>query len=122
MRCCFVLNPKNSTPCTIFRHGRVTLRAMTTPTELEAAQAMLDAYLEAEKQILAGKEVRLGGPGVDRWLRLEDLDLVRDGRKEWDAKVRALKNQAQAAANPELAALSTFGGTRYGLSNFSANR
>lgn len=95
---------------------------MTTPTELEAAQAMLDAYLEAEKQILAGKEVRLGGPGVDRWLRLEDLDLVRDGRKEWESKVRSLKQQAQAAANPELAALTTFGGTRYGLSNFSTNR
>jgi hypothetical protein len=93
---------------------------MTTP--LEDAQAMLAAYIEAEKQILLGKEVRLGGPGVDRWLRLEDLNLVRDGRKEWEAKVRSLQRQEQEQANPQTAALQSFGGTRYALSNFSVPR
>lgn len=94
----------------------------TPPTELEAAEAMAAAYLEAEKQILLGKEVRLGGPGVDRWLRLEDLDLVRAGRKEWRDKVKALKAQSAATADPAMEALKTFGGVRYGLSNFSVNR
>jgi hypothetical protein len=91
-------------------------------TELESAQGMVTAYLEAERQILAGKEVRLGGPGVDRWLRLEDLDLVRAGRKEWQDKVKSLQAQAAAAADPATQALKTFGGVRYGLSNFSVNR
>jgi len=90
---------------------------MTTP--LEDAQAMLDAYIAAEKNILAGKEVRLGGPGIDRWLRLEDLQEVIKGRKEWEARVRALTNQALP---PDVAALQTFGGVRYGLSNFSVAR
>ncbi len=53
------------------------------PTPLEDAQAMVAAYTECERQILLGKEVRMGGPGLDRWLRFEDLDLVRAGRKEW---------------------------------------
>ena len=43
----------------------------TTP--LEQAQAMVAAYVAAEQQILLGKEVRMGGPGIDRWLRFEDL-------------------------------------------------
>ena len=102
--------------------GVINSAPMTTPTELEAAQAMAAAYLEAEKQILLGKEVRLGGPGVDRWLRLEDLDLVRAGRQEWQDKVKALTAKDAAAADPDLEALKTFGGVRYGLSNFSVNR
>lgn len=91
-------------------------------TELQDAQTMAAAYLEAEKQILLGKEVRLGGPGVDRWLRLEDLDLVRAGRKEWQDKVKALMAQAAAIADPATESLKTFGGVRYGLSNFSVSR
>jgi hypothetical protein len=48
--------------------------------------------------------------------------LVRAGRKEWQDKVKALTAQLAAAADPALEALKTFGGVRYGLSNFSANR
>lgn len=82
---------------------------MTTP--LEDAQAMVTAYLACERQILLGKEVRMGGAGTERWFRQEDLPAVRAGRKEWEAKVTALQNTA--VANP------TFGGLGYSLSDFS---
>jgi hypothetical protein len=52
---------------------------MTTATD------MLAKYLTAEAEILQGKEVRFG----DRTLRMEDLDMVRAGRKEWEGKVNA---------------------------------
>lgn len=82
---------------------------MTTP--LEDAQAMVSAYLAAEKQILLGKEVRMGGPGLDRWLRLEDLPEIRAGRKEWETRAQALLSSASAAP--------TFGGLRYSVADFS---
>jgi len=82
---------------------------MTTP--LEDAQTMISAYLAAEKQLLLGKEVRMGGPGLDRWLRLEDLPEIRAGRKEWEARAQAL--QATDSATP------TFGGLRYSVADFS---
>ena len=82
---------------------------MTTP--LEDAQAMVTAYLEAERQILLGKEVRLGGPGLDRWLRFEDMAQVRKGRIEWEARVKALQNTASSAP--------AFGGLSYSLADFS---
>jgi hypothetical protein len=84
---------------------------MTTP--LEDAQTMVSAYLAAEKQLLLGKEVRMGGPGLDRWLRLEDLPEIRAGRKEWEARATAL--QASTSATP------TFAGLRYSLADFSGN-
>lgn len=83
-------------------------------TEIETAQAMVTAYTNAEKEILLGKEVRLGGPGPDRWLRHEDLPEVRAGRKEWEARVA--KAQAAAVSAP------TFGGLSYSLSDFSCQR
>lgn len=85
---------------------------MTTP--LEDAQAMVAAYLEAEKQILLGKEVRLGGPGLDRWLRFEDMGEVRAGRKEWEGRVKAM--QQSTASTP------TFGGLSYSVADFSNPR
>jgi hypothetical protein len=85
---------------------------MTTP--LEDAQAMVAAYLAAETQILLGKEVRMGGPGLDRWLRFEDMGEVRAGRKEWESRVKALQQTDSAAP--------TFGGLSYSLADFSAPR
>lgn len=82
---------------------------MTTP--LEDAQAMVAAYIACEKQILLGKEVRMGGSGTERWFRQEDLPAVRAGRKEWEAKVTSLQN-AQVATP-------TFGGLGYSLADFS---
>ena len=84
------------------------------PTPLEDAQTMVTAYTVAEKEILLGKEVRMGGPGLDRWLRFEDLGEVRAGRKEWEARVKAL---TQTAGNAP-----TFGGLSYGLADFSNPR
>jgi len=83
-------------------------------TTLQDAQAMVAAYTQAETQILLGKEVRMGGPGIDRWLRFEDLQEIRAGRKEWEARVTALQNAASGAP--------TFGGLGYSVADFSADR
>ena len=81
-------------------------------TTLPEAQAMLAAYVQAEQQILLGKEVRLSGPGLDRSLRLEDLAEVRKGRQEWAAQVRSL--QRTAGGTP------TFGGAGFSVADLSA--
>jgi len=81
-------------------------------TTLAEAQSMVSAYLAAEQAILQGKEVRLGGSGVDRFLRHEDLQMVRQGRQEWERRVTTL--QASAAAAP------SFGGLGYSVADFSA--
>lgn len=83
-------------------------------TELEQAQAMVTAYTEAEASILLGKEVRMGGPGLDRWFRHEDLGEIRAGRKEWEARVKSLQNTASGAP--------TFGGLGYSVADFSDSR
>lgn len=81
------------------------------PTPLETAQTMLDAYMAAELAILAGKETRIGGVGLDRWLKLEDLDMVQAGRKEWERKVSTLTSSA--------AGVPRFGGARFSLADVS---
>lgn len=80
-------------------------------TTLVEAQAMVTAYTTAETQLLLGKEVRMGGPGLDRWLRLEDLEQIRAGRKEWESRVASLS--ADAAGAPK------FGGLSYSVADFS---
>jgi len=66
---------------------------------MSTATEMLAKYLAAEAAILEGKEVRLNG----RVLRREDLDLVREGRKEWEAKVAA--EEAAAKGTPTVGGL-----------------
>lgn len=83
-------------------------------TALTDAQTMVTAYLAAEAEVLLGKEVRMGGPGLDRWLRFEDLAEIRKGRTEWEARVKALQ-QTDAGAP-------TFGGLSYSLADFSNPR
>ncbi len=73
-------------------------------TTLAQAQAMLASYMEAEAQILLGKEVRLGGVGLDRTLRMEDLNMVQAGRREWERRVVMLQRTAGGA--PTTAGLS----------------
>lgn len=85
-------------------------------TTLAEATAMLSAYTTAEAQILLGKEVRLGGVGLDRWLKMEDLAAVREGRKEWEKRVTALTDAASGAAAPR------FGGVRFSLADVSNPR
>lgn len=84
-------------------------------TTLAQAQAMLDSYLQAEAAVLAGKSVRIGGIGLDRYLTLEDLDKIRAGRQEWERKIASLQRQRADAP--------TFGGARFALADvFNPNR
>jgi len=47
------------------------------------SQQMVDAYIAAEQAILAGKSYSLAG----RTVTMEDLNMVRAGRKEWERRV-----------------------------------
>ncbi len=49
------------------------------------ATDMLERYLAAEQAILEGKSVSFSG----RNLTFENLAEIREGRKEWEARVRA---------------------------------
>jgi hypothetical protein len=46
-------------------------------------QEMLALYIQAEKDVLAGKSITFRGETMN----LEDLDAIREGRKEWERKV-----------------------------------
>jgi hypothetical protein len=78
-------------------------------TALQHAREMLAAYIEAEKAILLGKETRLSSAGLDRSLKMEDLNRVQAGRAEWEKKVARL----------EAGSVPTFGGARFRLADVS---
>ncbi len=82
---------------------------MSTIT-LAAAQAKLAEYKAAESRILEAKEIRMGGSGIDRSERQEDLAVVRQGITEWQRKVDQLT--AAASGKP------TFGGLSYSTARF----
>lgn len=71
---------------------------MTTP-----ASIMLAAYLQAETDVLLGKEARLG----DRVFRSEDLAEIRAGRQEWERRVVGERDRACGAP--------TLGGLRFSV-------
>lgn len=71
---------------------------MNTP-----ASVMLAAYLQAETDVLLGKEARLG----DRVFRSEDLAEIRAGRQEWERRVGAERDRACGAP--------TLGGLRFSV-------
>ncbi len=48
-------------------------------------QEMLDAYINAEQAILAGKSYTIGG----RTVQMEDLQWIQAGRREYERKVSA---------------------------------
>ena len=73
------------------------------------ATDMLAKYLAAESQILLGKEARVDG----RMYRSEDLDKIREGRKEWECRVR----QEQGAA----VGLPTIGGLTFAQARLDGN-
>jgi len=64
---------------------------------------MLAAYLQAETDVLLGKEARLG----DRVYRSEDLPAIRAGRQEWERRVAAECGRASGAP--------TLGGLRFSV-------
>lgn len=59
------------------------------------AQQMLNEYIEAEKAVLAGRTVTIGG----RTLTMVDLNQIREGRQEWELRVYAERTAAQGG-NP----------------------
>lgn len=50
-------------------------------------QRMVDLYLQAEIDVLAGKDVTLGG----RRVTMEDLSKIIAGRKEWESRLRSAR-------------------------------
>ncbi|MEX2964218.1 primosomal replication protein PriB/PriC domain protein [Microbulbifer sp. TYP-18] len=56
----------------------------------QSAQAMVDLYLAAEKDVLAGKSTTING----RTFATENLQEIRDGRQEWER--RALQERLRA--------------------------
>lgn len=58
------------------------------------AQAMVDLYVQAEKDVLEGKSTTING----RQMTMEDLDAIRAGRKEWEQRV--LDETAKAQSKP----------------------
>jgi hypothetical protein len=57
---------------------------------MSTATDMYAAYLAAETAILQGKDVSFNG----RRVTMEDLDAIRKGRQEWEAKARAEQQPA----------------------------
>lgn len=57
---------------------------------MSTATDMIAAYLAAEKAILEGKDVSFQG----RRVAMEDLDSLRKGRQEWEARARAEQQPA----------------------------
>ncbi|MFA0812679.1 primosomal replication protein PriB/PriC domain protein [Microbulbifer epialgicus] len=50
----------------------------------KTAQEMLDLYIEAEIDVLAGKTTVING----RQFTAENLQEIRDGRQEWERRAR----------------------------------
>lgn len=57
---------------------------------LDQAQTQLDAYLAAERQVLAGQSYEIAG----RRLTRANLAEIRDGVKYWNGQVRELSGRA----------------------------
>lgn len=66
---------------------------------MSTATDMLAEYLAAESLVLQGKEATIGGTRFRR----EDLAAIRDGRREWEARVAA--EQGKSAGAPTLGGL-----------------
>lgn len=79
-------------------------------TTLAEAQARLDEYMAAESRILQAQEVRLGGPGIDRWERQTELKQVREGIAQWQSVVNRLT--AAASGKPTFSGM-TFTSARF---------
>jgi hypothetical protein len=69
---------------------------------------MRDLYIAAEQAVLLGQRVRFG----DRELSRADLVEIRNGRREWEARVAAEVNTARSGGADTRYSLADFGGTR----------
>jgi len=52
----------------------------------------VDLYVQAEKDVLEGKSTTFNG----RVMTMEDLDSIREGRKEWEQRVLDEAAQSQS--------------------------
>lgn len=68
---------------------------------MPTSSVMLAAYLQAETDVLLGKEARIG----DRAYRSEDLPEIRAGRQEWERRVATERDRASGVP--------TVGGLRF---------
>ena len=59
---------------------------------MSLATEMLDLYIQAEKDVLAGKNITFRGETMG----LEDLDKIRAGRMEWERKVKTEANRGKS--------------------------
>lgn len=80
-------------------------------TTLAEAQAKLAEYQAAESRILEAQEIRLGGPGIDRWEKQTELAMVQKGIAQWQRIVDRLS--AATLGQP------TFGGLTYTSARFN---
>ena len=59
---------------------------------MATAQEMVEFYTQAEQRVLQGQRVRHG----DRDLTLADLEQIRAGRREWQARADAEARRGRA--------------------------
>jgi hypothetical protein len=69
----------------------------------QSASDMLDLYIQAEKDVLEGKSTTMNG----RTMSMENLQEIRDGRKEWERRVLRAASVA-AGRKPGRPALAKF--------------
>lgn len=62
---------------------------------MSTATDMLALYIQAEKDVLAGKAVTLNGRSLQR----ENLQEIRKGRAEWQAAVNAENAKVQGGSS-----------------------
>lgn len=67
----------------------------------QSAQAMVDLYVQAEKDVLEGKSTTFNG----RQMTMEDIGEIRAGRKEWEQRVldETAKSQSKTRRRHSLA-------------------
>ncbi len=58
------------------------------------AQQMVERYIEAEMAVLDGKAIQFGG----RTLTMENLNQIREGRKEWERRFNAENLRARGGS------------------------
>jgi hypothetical protein len=75
---------------------------------VSTATEMRDLYIAAEKAVLLGQRVRFG----ERDLTRADLVEIRNGRREWEARVVAETNASRSGGADTRYSLADFGGTR----------
>jgi hypothetical protein len=59
------------------------------------AQSMVALYIEAEKKVLSGQSYTIGNRSLNR----SNLTEIRNGRNEWEVKLRTAQAAAQGGSS-----------------------